>query len=75
MSAAEEATSDAYLRLHFAACPGFFIRCCNIIRAMMTHRGLDVDTGGAAAFKSALYQGSFGDLNLYVTALKNGVLG
>ena len=41
----------------------------------MARRNIDCDTNAAAAFKSALYQGTFGDLNFYVTALKNGVLG
>jgi hypothetical protein len=38
-------------------------------------RNLNVDSSAAAAFKSANYQGNFADLNIFVTALQNGILG
>ena len=48
---------------------------CYFTSACPARRNIDVDTNAAATFKSALYQGTFGDLNMYITALKNGVLG
>ena len=38
-------------------------------------RNLDVDGNAAAAFKAATYQGTFSDLNFWITMLQGGVLG